>query len=1386
MNDFNEKTKKLNIRHAIITMLFVLGMFIGVSVVCRITPFGDKTFLMFDLKRQYVDYDSYLKTVLSGDNNIFYSFSTTLGSGTTGFFTYYLTSPFLILLSLCPQNLLPMGISIIICIKLMLASFIMDLFLQRIVIKDTLTSLFEERSIGITICSLSWAFSGFLFAHSMNMMWTDVVIMLPLLIWALENLLEKNRKAPYIACLTAMLIFNYYISYQVLIFTALWTLMRIIVRADKNPVKQVFRVLISTLIAPCIGAFLLIPTALELANSPKDITQLGLTLTGSNLLIRDVFSKLPTLSYDYIEPRSGLPQLFCGVLLIMLTMFYFLDKERSIRERAGMMIMFVIMLVSFCKDVINLIWHAGMEPSGHPYRQAFMWVFMMILCSAHAINDMSKNLKIYKLIVVIALMILLFVNVIRKRYDHVSKYTLVASTALLIIYGILLLVYFLLKNRQTKLPVILVTVLLLTNIGDLCANAAYTHMFQFMNGQKLSEYSDIVLRTEEAVRYIRSKDDSFYRVENLNPRQQNDSMQYGYNGITHYSSAGMTYVRYFLQRLGFNDDGLYTHYGHDNTVTADSLLGVKYVLTDGTYSAHDGYELIYDGEEKVYENPYALGVAMETDGFDLSGISADYRSISSVSMEHVPGMDPFALQEDIYGRLSGEPVSIFEKAGVKQGEMFEEDDKYCIEYEVSPVIHGELYMYLDGLIGKQESLSIFIDDEFLTTYGNASCTKILDLGLRDTGESVSVKVCAENEGDYFGNAVFVTEDISKLKDCYDKIWYRSLDITKISSSHLKIETGDHEGVFLSIPCEKGWKIRVDGKKTDAVAIYDSLTYIPINDRASAHTIEMIFIPEGIYVGALLSVIGVIVFAFFFFKEEKWPRERIIKTVKTAMIIVIIVSLGLVLADDVRKRGTDRNTLMYADIGNLRINIFSSDDGYYLFLPGYADEKDIRYSKEASKHEINILRSDSIYTVYITTRSGSLDKIYADKEYKEAGKIKVMDPQGNVSLDSGLKYLKGRGNYSWTNWEKKPFSIRLKDGDSISELSSESTYALIANASDDTLIRNEIARQLEIRAGVPYAKCGIFTDLYINGDYMGNYYLCDSIDIASDKIDIRDLESIDSMIRQGNPPASGDVYETQEIKAWNISETDEDISGGYLIQREFPDRYHLEYETMGSGFTTPEYEHFIVESPDFCSVEEITYISDYVTDAEKAMMDPDGINKDTGIGYQDYIDLNSFADKYLVEETVKNYDGGVSSAYYFKDSDLIDGHLYAGPGWDYDMSLGNYLDWMMDLIGDETGFTELALSEGSSVWFTELVKKNEFMETVRSDYKEKVRPYLLELEGGAIEDYDRLLSSSAAMDSIRWKKMYSEEGITTGKSENYSNLINYIKLRREFLDGEWLN
>ena len=187
------KKDKLNKYHALVSAACILVMYLAVLVVCGVTPFGEKTFLMFDLKRQYVDYYAYLRTVYSGKNSVFYSFNAALGSGTLGFFAYYLTSPFLLILSLFDRSIIPLGITIVIGIKLMLAAVIMDLFLQRFIVDVNGISPTVTRNATVYIGAVSWAFSGFLFAHSMNMMWMDVVMLLPLYIWSLDRLFRENN-----------------------------------------------------------------------------------------------------------------------------------------------------------------------------------------------------------------------------------------------------------------------------------------------------------------------------------------------------------------------------------------------------------------------------------------------------------------------------------------------------------------------------------------------------------------------------------------------------------------------------------------------------------------------------------------------------------------------------------------------------------------------------------------------------------------------------------------------------------------------------------------------------------------------------------------------------------------------------------------------------------------------------------------------------------------------------------------------------------------------------------------------------------------------------------------------------------------------------------------
>lgn len=60
-------------------------------------PFGDNSLASHDAGIQYLNFYSYFKDVLSGKNSLTYTFSKTLGGNCIGVFSYYLTSPFMLL-----------------------------------------------------------------------------------------------------------------------------------------------------------------------------------------------------------------------------------------------------------------------------------------------------------------------------------------------------------------------------------------------------------------------------------------------------------------------------------------------------------------------------------------------------------------------------------------------------------------------------------------------------------------------------------------------------------------------------------------------------------------------------------------------------------------------------------------------------------------------------------------------------------------------------------------------------------------------------------------------------------------------------------------------------------------------------------------------------------------------------------------------------------------------------------------------------------------------------------------------------------------------------------------------------------------------------------------
>lgn len=836
--------KKINISHSIVAMLITLAMYTAMAFLCKMTPFGDNTWVSYDMKRQYVDFYSFYRHILTGDNNIFYSFSTTLGSGIVGFCTYYLASPFLLLLVLFPNELMPLAITIVIGIKLACSSMTMDMFLQKYCGK------------GSYLCAVTYSFCGFVIANSMNIMWLDVIILMPVVMIMTERLLDGEKMMGYILSVAAILFLNYYISYMVLIFVLIWFLIRMVAKREKNPSQAIFRLGMATVAGAGIDAFVLIPTFLELKNSPKDITDESLIIAHNSINSKQVVSKLFSLSYDSLEIYWGSPMVFCGMLMMVLVILFFLNKKIKLSERISMLLMLAIFAVSFVNEQLNLIWHAGMEPSGYPYREAVMCVFVMIVCACRSLQQFKEGITLPRLAVSLLVVLAAMYYAFSIPATYMYKWKIWINYAGFAVVFVLLALLVFSKKKWMNMAICIL--LMCVQFADLGVNAVYIHKMESMQQETASGFAETINSIEKTVNAVKAMDDSFYRMDSWSPRQQNDSMMFMYNGVTHYSSAGLVYVRHMLQKLGYNDDGLYTDYGYDNTQTADSILGVKYLLTDASHAGrmHKSYELVVDGDIQAYRNPYALPI----------GIGV-YREMSGECM------DPFSFQEEIYTRLAGELIEIFEPADVAETQI--SSGRPEMEYAVTATTSGDMYFYVADIVDDFDNMEIYLNDEFISYYGNNSCLKIIDLGYLEKGETIYVRIKADEE-DEFSTPLFMTENTDALAAAYNKVSSRFASVEKISSSHLKMtvdsaytvgdEISGQVGIFTTIPYEKGWKIKVAGTKVTPVEAYDSLIYIPVTEAIQMVElepgqnieVEMTFIPEGFVLGVCVTAVSILI------------------------------------------------------------------------------------------------------------------------------------------------------------------------------------------------------------------------------------------------------------------------------------------------------------------------------------------------------------------------------------------------------------------------------------------------------------------------------------------------------------------------------------------------
>ena len=479
--------------------------------------------------------------------------------------------------------------------------------------------------------------------------------------------------------------------------------------------------------------------------------------------------------------------------------------------------------------------------------------------------------------------------------------------------------------------------------------------------------------------------------------------------------------------------------------------------------------------------------------------------------------------------------------------------------------------------------------------------------------------------------------------------------------------------------------------------------------------------------------------------------------------------------------------LHFNVAGQEISLWPKNGQYYAFLPSACREAGLEpeLSENIDPDSVVWLYSEHIPAVFIETESGISDQINSDKNIKEPGTIKVLEPDGSFSLEHSLEYIKGRGNTSYTEFDKKPYQIKLTQDAPFLDMEPGKKWVFVSNSADSSLIRNALSRSLAGHLNLPQSEEGTFVDLYVNKEYVGNYYVVEKIEIQENRLLLSDLQKATEHENETEDLSTYETAWTDTTKAKQIPNDPEDITGGYLIERDFDNRFLKEVEINESYFITEAKECFIVRDPEYTSEAQIAYIDSYVQSVENAILSAEGIDGTTGKSYRDLIDVDSFVRKYLLEEVTANYDGGVASSYFYKDSDTIDGRLYAGPVWDYDVSWGNSPAYLGQISTSPERLSRLASHSDSSVWFQSLYHKPEVYEKIVSCYAQEISPYLTLLADEILPMLDEITAASAAMDQVRWEDQYARNGYSGDRSEQITFIADYIKARKDFLDQAWI-
>ncbi|MCM1333976.1 MAG: YfhO family protein [Bacteroides sp.] len=844
---------------AIPALILLLAYFIF-----GVYPFGKESVLSLDLNGQYVYYYDYMYDVFAGKESVFYSWSRNLSGEFMGIVGYYLGSPFNFLVWAFPREMITEGL--------------LTMLVTKVGAIGLCTSIYFRRGKGFRpltciVFSASYALCAYTMVQTMNPMWLDGVMILPLIVYGIEKLIDEGKFVMLTISLVYAFVTCFYIGFMIAIFSAIYFLYYAVVSHKKGMarlfIERGFLFTGVAAVSTMMSMYMLLPVYHSLSYGKFDFSEPDYSSVYTNFDLIELLDKMFPLTYDTVR-MSGLPFLYCGTLvLLFLPCYFFLKKIRG-RDRIGGAAILSILCLSMYICQVDMLWHGGQLPNWLPYRYSFMVSFLMVAFSARAFDALDEVPKKHIALAALAwFAVLLWIEKQDNYLDDISRDTMDSLQVILPAAAILFIVaavtvQFKNKLRRKGIAVIFVTVISL----EIFANTFVQLIRQDLDivYSTRPSYVDVIVPTREVVDRIKAEDDGFYRIEKTYFRTVNDPLACGMYGLSHSSSTLNAKPIELLSRLGFTSRSHYTRYSGATEITK-SLFGVKYELScpDNSTSEIESADDI-TVTENLYYLPPAYLVDKRVEDLELS--ATEPLRNQNMLLAAMLGRATDGVSDDDYFKRIIDDVDL-ELTNVTQGKT---TDGHHSFKKIEPNLNTELvytlempetsalYMYLPSRY--ERTVNVWLNREiFLGTYFEGDNNSIMKIGDFEKGESVTIGLTLTRDDLYFREAQFLYcdhEAIGRdLGELIDKNRDTTVERTSPTSLKITVNAAEDGLVFTSVPVERGWTILVDGAEVEYVELLDALIGVPVG--AGSHTIEMKFVTAGYPTALIITGEGLILF-----------------------------------------------------------------------------------------------------------------------------------------------------------------------------------------------------------------------------------------------------------------------------------------------------------------------------------------------------------------------------------------------------------------------------------------------------------------------------------------------------------------------------------------------